>query len=89
MVFGDIYHPRFTGQGCWRFTTEKPPELDYGATFYGLNKAGLIPLWRAAWLTPSRSASTTMNARVHGLSRFLWYKEDPPTSGVWSDHRAP
>ena len=44
MVFGDAYKPRFSGQGCWRFTTDKPPEMDYSATFYGPNKAGLIPL---------------------------------------------
>ena len=28
LVFGDVYRPRFSGQGCWRFTTEKPPEMD-------------------------------------------------------------
>ena len=21
MVFGDVYQPRFSGQGCWRFST--------------------------------------------------------------------
>jgi 2-polyprenyl-6-methoxyphenol hydroxylase-like FAD-dependent oxidoreductase len=44
MVFGDSLKPRFSGQGCWRFTTGKPPEMDYSATFYGPNKVGLIPL---------------------------------------------
>jgi 2-polyprenyl-6-methoxyphenol hydroxylase-like FAD-dependent oxidoreductase len=44
MVFGDGHKPRFSGQGCWRFTTEKPLEMDCSATFYGPNKVGLIPL---------------------------------------------
>ena len=46
MVFGDVYRPRFSGQGCWRFTTEKPPEMDWSCAFHGPNKAGLIPLTR-------------------------------------------
>ena len=82
MVFGDVYTPRFTGQGCWRFTTEKPVEMDYSATFYGPNKAGLIPLTRTSmymfitttelgnpWM-PEDRLHELMRERLHGHSGF-------------------
>ena len=82
MVFGDIYKPRFSGQGCWRFTTEKPPEMDYSATFYGPNKAGLIPLTHTSmymfltttepgnpWM-PEDRLHELMRERLHGHSGF-------------------
>ena len=82
MVFGDIYQPRFSGQGCWRFTTEKPPEMDYSATFYGPNKAGLIPLTRTLmymfitttepgnpWM-PEDHLHELMRDRLHGHHGF-------------------
>jgi 2-polyprenyl-6-methoxyphenol hydroxylase-like FAD-dependent oxidoreductase len=46
LVFGNGAKPSFTGQGCWRFQTAKPPEMDWSSSFYGPNKAGLIPLTR-------------------------------------------
>lgn len=82
MIFGDAYKPRFSGQGCWRFTTEKPPELDYSATFYGPNKAGLIPLSRDCmymfltttepgnpWM-PEDHLHELMRERLHGHRGF-------------------
>jgi 2-polyprenyl-6-methoxyphenol hydroxylase-like FAD-dependent oxidoreductase len=73
MVFGDIYKPRFSGQGCWRFSTEKPPEMDWSCAFHGPNKAGLIPLTRDTmymFLTTSEPGNPWMpNDRLHDLMR--------------------
>ena len=44
MVFGDGAACHFTGQGCWRFTTARPPEMTWSSAHHGPNKAGLIPL---------------------------------------------
>lgn len=44
LLFGDI-KPQFTGHGVWRFTTQRPPELDFQAMYMGVGlKAGLVPL---------------------------------------------
>ena len=73
MVFGDIYKPRFSGQGCWRFSTEKPPEMDWSCAFHGPNKAGLIPLTRDTmymFLTTSEPGNPWMPSdRLHDLMR--------------------
>jgi 2-polyprenyl-6-methoxyphenol hydroxylase-like FAD-dependent oxidoreductase len=73
MVFGDIYQPRFSGQGCWRFSTEKPSEMDWSCAFHGPNKAGLIPLTRDTmymFLTTSEPGNPWMpDDRLHELMR--------------------
>ncbi|PWT91259.1 MAG: 2-polyprenyl-6-methoxyphenol hydroxylase [Proteobacteria bacterium] len=73
MVFGDAYQPRFSGQGCWRFTTAKPPEMDYAAIFHGPNKAGLIPLTRTSmyiFITTREPGNPWMpEDRLHDLMR--------------------
>jgi 2-polyprenyl-6-methoxyphenol hydroxylase-like FAD-dependent oxidoreductase len=73
MVFGDIYRPRFSGQGCWRFTTEKSPEMDWSCAFHGPNKAGLIPLTQDSmymFLTTSEPGNPWMpDDRLHDLMR--------------------
>jgi 2-polyprenyl-6-methoxyphenol hydroxylase-like FAD-dependent oxidoreductase len=83
MIFGDDLKPRFSGQGCWRFTTKKPPEMDYSATFYGPNKVGLIPLTRESmymfittsepgnpWM-PEDRLDELMRGRLHGHRGFV------------------
>jgi 2-polyprenyl-6-methoxyphenol hydroxylase-like FAD-dependent oxidoreductase len=83
MIFGDDLKPRFSGQGCWRFTTKKPPEMDYSATFYGPNKVGLIPLTRDTmymfittsepgnpWM-PEDRLDQLMRDRLHGHRGFI------------------
>jgi 2-polyprenyl-6-methoxyphenol hydroxylase-like FAD-dependent oxidoreductase len=83
LVFSDGLKPRFSGQGCWRFTTEKPPEMDYSATFYGPNKVGLIPLTRETmymfittsepgnpWMAEDR-LDELMRDRLHGHRGFI------------------
>ena len=83
MTFGDVYQPRFSGQGCWRFTTEKPPDMDYSATFYGPNKVGLIPLTRSSmymfitttepgnpWMRDDQLPEL-MRERLHGHEGFV------------------
>jgi len=83
MIFGDDLKPRFSGQGCWRFTTKKPPEMDYSATFYGPNKVGLIPLTRESmymfittsepgnpWM-PEDRLDRLMRDRLHGHRGFI------------------
>jgi 2-polyprenyl-6-methoxyphenol hydroxylase-like FAD-dependent oxidoreductase len=83
LVFGDMYKPRFSGQGCWRFTTHKPPDMDYSATFYGPNKAGLIPLTQTSmymfitttepgnpWM-PDDRLHELMRERLHGHTGFV------------------
>jgi 2-polyprenyl-6-methoxyphenol hydroxylase-like FAD-dependent oxidoreductase len=73
MVLGDVYRPRFSGQGCWRFSTEKPPEMDWSCAFHGPNKAGLIPLTRDTmymFLTTSEPGNPWMpDDRLHELMR--------------------
>jgi 2-polyprenyl-6-methoxyphenol hydroxylase-like FAD-dependent oxidoreductase len=73
MVFGDVYQPRFSGQGCWRFTTEKPAEMDHSSNFYGPNKAGLIPLTRTSmymFITTREPGNPWMpEDRLHDLMR--------------------
>lgn len=45
MLFGDQQRPRFTGQGCWRFTAERVPEVDRAIFYHGSQSlAGLIPV---------------------------------------------
>ena len=77
MVFGDVYKPRFSGQGCWRFTTEKSPEMDWSCAFHGPNKAGLIPLTRNSmymFLTTSEPGNPWMpDDRLHDLMRARLY----------------
>jgi 2-polyprenyl-6-methoxyphenol hydroxylase-like FAD-dependent oxidoreductase len=83
MVFGDVYKPRFSGQGCWRFTTDKPADMDYSATFYGPNKVGLIPLTQTSmymfitttepgnpWM-PDDQLPELMRERLHGHEGFV------------------
>ncbi len=44
-VFGPDHEPAFTGHGVWRFSTERPPEMDHQHMYYGVGvKAGLVPL---------------------------------------------
>jgi 2-polyprenyl-6-methoxyphenol hydroxylase-like FAD-dependent oxidoreductase len=44
LVFGKI-EPQFTGHGVWRYTTARPPELDYQCISFGVAvKAGLVPI---------------------------------------------
>jgi 2-polyprenyl-6-methoxyphenol hydroxylase-like FAD-dependent oxidoreductase len=73
MVFGNVHQPRFSGQGCWRFTTEKPPEMDWSCAFHGPNKAGLIPLTQDSmymFLTTSEPGNPWMaEDRLHELMR--------------------
>ena len=83
MAFGDVYQPRFSGQGCWRFSTEKPPEMDWSCGFHGPNKAGLIPLTRDSmymflttsepgnpWM-PDDQLPELMRERLHGHVGFV------------------
>lgn len=45
MLFGDAVRPEFTGQGCWRFTTRRRPEVDRAIFQHGTQSlAGLIPM---------------------------------------------
>jgi 2-polyprenyl-6-methoxyphenol hydroxylase-like FAD-dependent oxidoreductase len=45
LLFGDGLAPHFTGHGVWRFTTRRPPELDYQCMYLGVGvKAGLMPM---------------------------------------------
>ncbi|MDH2234705.1 FAD-dependent monooxygenase [Pigmentiphaga sp. GD03639] len=45
MLFGDVVRPVFTGQGCWRFTAPRLPEVDRAIFQRGEKSvAGLIPL---------------------------------------------
>ncbi len=45
-VFGEQWTPRFTGQGVWRYTVRRPPELTSSFYCTGLEggKCGFIPL---------------------------------------------
>lgn len=45
LLFKDRYGPRFTGHGVWRFTTERPAEIDHQIMFLGVGvKAGIMPV---------------------------------------------
>lgn len=45
LAFGKEFEPRFTGHGVWRYTTRRPPELNFQSMYMGVGvKAGLVPL---------------------------------------------
>jgi 2-polyprenyl-6-methoxyphenol hydroxylase-like FAD-dependent oxidoreductase len=45
MLFPDAPKPRFTGQGCWRFVAERPPEVDRAEIYFGGPfKMGMAPI---------------------------------------------
>jgi len=45
LTFGKEFEPRFTGHGVWRYTTRRPPELNFQSMYMGVGvKAGLVPL---------------------------------------------
>jgi len=45
LLFPEAPGPRFTGQACWRLTTERPPAIDRRHFFLGGNgKCGLTPV---------------------------------------------
>jgi 2-polyprenyl-6-methoxyphenol hydroxylase-like FAD-dependent oxidoreductase len=47
LLFPDAPGPRFTGQACWRLTTERPPGIDRRHFFLGgRGKCGLTPVSR-------------------------------------------
>jgi len=83
MLFGDAFVPKFSGQSCWRITTEKPKDMDYGAAYYGPNKAGLIPITREHMYMflitaepgqphmPEDRLHILMRERLHGHQGFI------------------
>jgi 2-polyprenyl-6-methoxyphenol hydroxylase-like FAD-dependent oxidoreductase len=44
LVFPDAAAPRYVGQGCWRVTGPRPPDMDFMSNYAGPNKAGFVPL---------------------------------------------
>jgi 2-polyprenyl-6-methoxyphenol hydroxylase-like FAD-dependent oxidoreductase len=45
MLFGPLIQPQFVGHSVWRIMAERPKDLIYNATFFGIgSKAGLVPL---------------------------------------------
>lgn len=45
LIYGDLYQPRFTGQGAWRYNLPRPPSVQWGHLYYGPGtKVGLVPL---------------------------------------------
>ncbi|HVB33565.1 MAG TPA: FAD-dependent monooxygenase [Patescibacteria group bacterium] len=46
MLFGDKYVPKYTGEGVWRYSVPRPPDLDHGLLYVSREgpKSGLIPL---------------------------------------------
>jgi 2-polyprenyl-6-methoxyphenol hydroxylase-like FAD-dependent oxidoreductase len=59
-LFGTRYRPRFTGQGTWRCSVERPPEVNYSFFCMGeglpFGKCGFIPLTQQSgyvWLVQS------------------------------------
>ena len=45
MLYGERYHPQFTGQGVWRYNFPRPPEVDHLMCFVGgACQCGLVPL---------------------------------------------
>jgi len=59
-LFGAQYQPRFTGQGTWRYSVRRPPEVNYSFFCMGeglpFGKCGFIPLTRETgyvWLVQS------------------------------------
>lgn len=83
MLFGTGLKPRFTGQGCWRFSTCRPAEMTWSSTHYGPNKAGLIPLTADSmymflttvepgnpWM-PRENLHALMRDRLHGYRGLI------------------
>lgn len=45
MLLGDTARPRFTGQGCWRFTVPRMPQVDRAIFQHGARSlAGVVPM---------------------------------------------
>ena len=82
-IFGDDARLRFTGQGCWRFSTARPPEMTWSSAHYGPNKAGLTPLSAETMYIYMLSAEPTnprfererlpelMRERLHGYRGLI------------------
>ena len=44
-LFPDAPAPRFSDQGVWRYNFDRPPEVEWGAVYYGeRTKVGLVPM---------------------------------------------
>lgn len=69
LAFPHMGPPSFTGQACWRITSERPPGLDRGEFYLGLsNPAGITPCDREhvyLWmLTPATSHEHLSDAQL-------------------------
>ena len=73
MLFGDGLEAALHRPGLLAFTTERPPEITWSGTFYGPNKAGLIPLTQDSmymFLTTREPGNPWMpRERLHELMR--------------------
>jgi 2-polyprenyl-6-methoxyphenol hydroxylase-like FAD-dependent oxidoreductase len=47
MLFPGAPAPAFTGQGCWRIMTARPPDQDWSCIYYAGIKAGISPVGAA------------------------------------------
>lgn len=83
LVFGPTTNLHFTGQGCWRYTTHRPPEITWSTAHHGPNKAGIIPLSDKTmyiymlsaepgdrWMPPEQLPEL-MRERLHGYSGLV------------------
>lgn len=74
IVFGEQFHPRFTGQSVWRHNFPRHPDIDHLAAFNGPNgSAGLVPLSQTLmymYLTSSEPGNPRMASdHLHTLMR--------------------
>jgi 2-polyprenyl-6-methoxyphenol hydroxylase-like FAD-dependent oxidoreductase len=68
-LFGTQYQPRFTGQGTWRYSVPRPPQVTYSFFCMGeglpFGKCGFIPLTRETgyvWLVQSEPGNPRHSA---------------------------
>lgn len=101
LAFPHMRAPERTGQGCWRVSIEKPPELDRGAMFFGHRySAGItvcgenrVYLWL---LTPHESRErhfddeelfTEFRARLADFGGHAGWVRDHVTRDHWINYR--
>jgi 2-polyprenyl-6-methoxyphenol hydroxylase-like FAD-dependent oxidoreductase len=80
LAFDPGLKPRFTGQGCWRFSTARPPEMTWSSANHGPNRVGLVPISRDEMymfmlspepdnpLFPQDDLPRLMRERLHGYT---------------------
>ena len=101
LAFPHMSEPKYTGQGCWRISIEKPPMLEKGEMYFGheytcgITRCGedMVYLWM---LTPHERREkhfddeelfTRMKANLEGFGNSAEWIRDNMTREHWINYR--